>query len=627
MVIGATTRVTGKQEPRIPTPLSQSLSLAFSGYLYTQSPLPLQSTPFCLHSPHPDGKSSCVFKSSQGIECSTRRLHSSVSIAAAYIVTSFFSPPLTRTTRQLLCMPADTEGFGSRFRHATSLHSCLEVSEVPYVADYTTVLIHISSASANACARAFQRRGGDPPSKRRIGAANGSIGQLNHFLSAAVGHLDCIKHILLLLLLSLFFLLCICRSALVVADTGGRAPPMQVTTYDTTSSCRGTADQTLVAPSVLICWFEGHSQLIAVDILTIAMNKQEKGARTDCLCLTVAPVKHSYSSRVILGLQSSPPARRDCARTRLSERPGTNHKDETFHRIDTGTLSGVGATILTIYPINAPPNQFVDNTMTTLLMVAAEAGFLEVMAVLLQYGADTHLVNTVGEFALFLAADRGHVKCVKLLLEYDGPLNSGTFEHRTPLMQAAYRGHTDIVHYLVNFGALMGPQVNPRNESPLILACCQGHFEIAKYLLEYADFEQDRTNELYIALSRAAMRGDRSLIHLLIKHGASVNHPASTIRPPLFAAVFNGDVDTVNYFLQLGASTERRDEFGCTPLMLAARLGNPAIVRSLLMAGANIFTTREGGCETALFFATKAGHSEISQMLLNCIPKRQPYQT
>ncbi|EUB64132.1 Ankyrin repeat domain-containing protein [Echinococcus granulosus] len=217
-------------------------------------------------------------------------------------------------------------------------------------------------------------------------------------------------------------------------------------------------------------------------------------------------------------------------------------------------------------------------------MVAAEAGFLEVMAVLLQYGADTHLVNTVGEFALFLAADRGHVKCVKLLLEYDGPLNSGTFEHRTPLMQAAYRGHTDIVHYLVNFGALMGPQVNPRNESPLILACCQGHFEIAKYLLEYADFEQDRTNELYIALSRAAMRGDRSLIHLLIKHGASVNHPASTIRPPLFAAVFNGDVDTVNYFLQLGASTERRDEFGCTPLMLAARLGNPAIVRSLLMA-------------------------------------------
>nr|CDS19618.1 hypothetical protein EgrG_000494600 [Echinococcus granulosus] len=137
MVIGATTRVTGKQEPRIPTPLSQSLSLAFSGYLYTQSPLPLvassphcplaqQSTPFCLHSPHPDGKSSCIFKSSQGIECSTRRLHSSVSIAAAYIVTSFFSPPLTRTTRQLLCMPADIEGFGSRFRHATSLHSCLE---------------------------------------------------------------------------------------------------------------------------------------------------------------------------------------------------------------------------------------------------------------------------------------------------------------------------------------------------------------------------------------------------------------------------------------------------------------------------------------------------------------------
>uniref|UniRef100_A0A915EZC6 Uncharacterized protein n=1 Tax=Echinococcus canadensis TaxID=519352 RepID=A0A915EZC6_9CEST len=337
----------------------------------------------------------------------------------------------------------------------------------------------------------------------------------------------------------------------------------------------------------------GHSQLIAVDILTIAMDKQAKGARTD-------------ENQQIRFLSSA-----------FALWHGNPNLTAAVRKNDVSTVQ-----ILLYY--GAPPNQFVDHTMTTLLMVAAEAGFLEVMAVLLQYGADTHLVNTVGEFALFLAADRGHVKCVKLLLEYDGPLNSGTFEHRTPLMQAAYRGHTDIVHYLVNFGALMGPQVNPRNESPLILACCQGHFEIAKYLLEYADFEQDRTNELYIALSRAAMRGDRSLIHLLIKHGASVNHPASTIRPPLFAAVFNGDVDTVNYFLQLGASTERRDEFGCTPLMLAARLGNPAIVTSLLMAGANIFTTREGGCETALFFATKAGHSEISQMLLNCIPKRQP---
>lgn len=111
--------------------------------------------------------------------------------------------------------------------------------------------------------------------------------------------------------------------------------------------------------------------------------------------------------------------------------------------------------------------------MTTLLMVAAEAGFLDVMALLLQYGADTRLVNTAGEFALFLAADRGQLYCVKLLLEYDGPLTSGTFEHRTPLMQAAYRGHIEIVRYLVNFGALMGPQVNPTNESPLILACSQ----------------------------------------------------------------------------------------------------------------------------------------------------------
>lgn len=116
----------------------------------------------------------------------------------------------------------------------------------------------------------------------------------------------------------------------------------------------------------------------------------------------------------------------------------------------------------------------------------------------------------------------------------------------------------------------------------------QGHFEIAEYLLEFADFEYDRSRELYTALSWAAMRGNRALIQLLVNHGASANGPDTTIRSPLFAAVFNGDLDTVNFFLHLGANTEHRDDLGCTPLMLAARLGDAAIVESLLMAGKHL---------------------------------------
>ncbi|CDS37678.1 hypothetical protein EmuJ_000494600 [Echinococcus multilocularis] len=206
MVIGATARVTGKQEPRIPTPLSQSVTgiQRIPLHTVTSSLGSLLSSPQApsLSNPHP----------------SAYTLH----ILVEGLVMSSSPPKASSAARDVSTPPCQSQ-----------LHTLLPTSSLIHLlaplASYCACL-----QTSKALAVAFVMPHLFTGVSRRIGAANGPIGQLSHFLSAAVRHLDCIKHILLLLLLlllSLFFLLCLCRSALVVADTGGRAPPMQVTTY------------------------------------------------------------------------------------------------------------------------------------------------------------------------------------------------------------------------------------------------------------------------------------------------------------------------------------------------------------------------------------------------------------
>ncbi|WP_338872034.1 ankyrin repeat domain-containing protein [Myxococcus stipitatus] len=62
----------------------------------------------------------------------------------------------------------------------------------------------------------------------------------------------------------------------------------------------------------------------------------------------------------------------------------------------------------------ADPNPFDDEGQTP-LMVAARAGDVELMGLLLDAGADSSLTNAVGESAIILAAAHHHEEAVRLL--------------------------------------------------------------------------------------------------------------------------------------------------------------------------------------------------------------------
>ena len=95
-----------------------------------------------------------------------------------------------------------------------------------------------------------------------------------------------------------------------------------------------------------------------------------------------------------------------------------------------------------------------DLFMKTSLHVAAERGHVEIVELLLQAGADQDIANSSGKTtSLHWAAKKGHVEVVRLLLKAGANMDSVDLFSRTALHWAAEKGHVDVVRLLFEAGA------------------------------------------------------------------------------------------------------------------------------------------------------------------------------
>jgi len=112
------------------------------------------------------------------------------------------------------------------------------------------------------------------------------------------------------------------------------------------------------------------------------------------------------------------------------------------------------------------------------LHVAADQGHREVVALLLDNGADVKAVGKDGRTPLHLAARYGHREVVELLLERGAQVNQESPHWGTPLFVAAYRGPRDVVELLLKHGADKTIKVS-RGEAaglrPVDIARKEGH--------------------------------------------------------------------------------------------------------------------------------------------------------
>ncbi len=220
---------------------------------------------------------------------------------------------------------------------------------------------------------------------------------------------------------------------------------------------------------------------------------------------------------------------------------------------------------------------------STALMFAAQNGYTKTVSVLLARGANVNAVKkpTVGT-ALIFATQNGHAEIVTELLAQGADIEARTSTGVTALIFAALGGHTEIVDRLLAQGA----DVNAKNDdgvTALMIADKIGDAEIvAKLLAQVADIKAKTSNDSK-ALIIAALNGRTEIVsNLLLRQDINVN-AALDGATALMLAAGNGHTEIVSTLLsQGGIDVDAKTSDGSTALTIAARGGQAEAVSALL---------------------------------------------
>ncbi|MEQ2010274.1 MAG: ankyrin repeat domain-containing protein [Limisphaerales bacterium] len=127
----------------------------------------------------------------------------------------------------------------------------------------------------------------------------------------------------------------------------------------------------------------------------------------------------------------------------------------------------------------------------TPLMAAARSYRVEVVAFLLQSGADVHRRDIYGHTPLHVAVGEPsttpekQAECVRLILEQGATVDAQDQSGITPLMSAAWFGCLPGIHHLLRHGASVTLR-DQQGRTAEELARARRHFEIAEVLASHA---------------------------------------------------------------------------------------------------------------------------------------------
>lgn len=182
-------------------------------------------------------------------------------------------------------------------------------------------------------------------------------------------------------------------------------------------------------------------------------------------------------------------------------------------------------------PSTAPATPAADSTLETIdvhardsldwtkLHSAASLGKSELVALLLDKGADINAKAKDGSTPLHLAVKRSHPAVVKLLFSRGANPSAKDQEGNSPLHIAAELFTPDMLKVLVDLGAMVNAR-NNENWTPLHLAANRGKREVVEYLLGVAADVNAVASNGWTPLKVAANCGHLQLSEFLRSRGA-----------------------------------------------------------------------------------------------------------
>jgi ankyrin repeat protein len=235
----------------------------------------------------------------------------------------------------------------------------------------------------------------------------------------------------------------------------------------------------------------------------------------------------------------------------------------------------------------------------TALHFAAENGHEEVVAYLLQSGAQAGHQSREGFTAFMWACMRGHVRVALLLLEHmegqaQGLEATDTYYGRTALHWAAHGGHAEVVTALLGRGA-RGDTRDRIGMSPLTDAVYGGHLGVVLLLVAELGTQvlHERDAQGRSLLHHAIERRRDNVVSYLLSQGLLPNLQDNQGETALMYAtrgISTGpDMRIMKTLLKHmdGEGLDERDTMGRTAVYLAVNHGRPANIRALLLAGAD----------------------------------------
>lgn len=199
----------------------------------------------------------------------------------------------------------------------------------------------------------------------------------------------------------------------------------------------------------------------------------------------------------------------------------------------------------------------------------------------LEAGADPNTVDDQGYTALQRAAIAGNLELVMLLVQYGANMTALTINQfgDLPIHLAVAYGHENIVHWMLDNGVPVDIR-NKMGATPLHSAVHNNRLEIARFLLDRGAAVNARVinGDNRTALHEAAALGSVDLVQLLLDRGADIDAVTSDEnQTPLHWAEKVGQQRIAELLIQKGADITARDKNGTTPLELVPsyRIGMP----------------------------------------------------
>ncbi|XP_048736719.1 ankyrin repeat and death domain-containing protein 1A-like isoform X1 [Ostrea edulis] len=247
---------------------------------------------------------------------------------------------------------------------------------------------------------------------------------------------------------------------------------------------------------------------------------------------------------------------------------------------------------------------------------AAWFGHLDAIKVLITGGATPLCTNKQGMGILHCAAQNNHIAVMNFIFESleNINVNEGEMTGRTPLHLAAEAGHIEAVMRLIDMRC-DADRRDKDGKTALHLAAEAGKNEVIKKLLNLGIEVSDRDAEGRTAMHIAAEEGHMKVMEALFDFEAKADTETIKEMSPLHFATMRGHSDIVNKLIDRGAQVDAVNFQGNTPLHLAALNNQPEVTRILIKktCQVNIQNYRQ---QTALHIAVESGYQEIVEVLL-----------